>query len=181
MLRVLRTIHLLLHRQGIVVRVSWRKVGKGVGRLLLKRLGLVGLDGVCGRGRRGAGSRGTGNDGDRLGLLVVLVVFLGMDLLVLLEVLGTLERLGANLKTTTRVRRGKEKTKESAHLARMRFEVDVNARVAREVVSLRSLGRASRPVALETEGSGALASDVTRRDVLVCIAPVNEVEEKESN
>ena len=44
-----------------------------------------------------AGDVGRILDGDRLGVLVLLMVLLGVDLLVLLEILGALERLLADL------------------------------------------------------------------------------------
>lgn len=60
---------------------------------------------VCGpTGAGGRGGAAAALDGDGLGMLVLDVVLLGVDALVLLEVLGPLERLLADLVIGGRVR-----------------------------------------------------------------------------
>ncbi len=94
-------------------------------------------------------------DGDGLGMLVNGMVLLGVDLLVLLEVLRSLEALLADL-------------------ADVRLERGMYAEMGGDVVTLRAGGTAVLPVASEAEIVGGFATDVVVAEVVVEYLGVGE-------
>ena len=99
-------------------------------------------------GRLGRKSIGTGGSILSGLLLSLLLVLLGVDALVLLEILRTLEGLATDL-------------------ARVRLERSVNTKVGGDVVPLGTAHVAAFPLAGEAEVVSALAADVVIAQVLV--------------
>lgn len=127
--------------EGIVVVVRWRKVrvSAGVGRLSVRMregksgtsIGPQRLFGGRVARNRGLGSRSDDpilGNGERLRLFVVLMMFFRVDFLVLLEILRSFERLGADGTSVG-------------------LKIDVNSSMTRQMISLGRLGLAFSPMA----------------------------------
>lgn len=126
--------------------------------------------------------RGVGN-GERFGVLVLSMVFLRVDLLVLLEILGALERLLADL-YHMRQRKTRRQQLDSVYLARVRLErsmdygchemqdmiegaVTRTAEMRSNMVALGASGPACIPFARQAEIIRALAPDVVVAQMVV--------------